>query len=36
MQKSFMEIFNNILGSIREPLLMLDSDLKFVRANHSF
>ena len=36
MQKSFMEIFNNILGSIREPLLMLDSDLKVVRANHSF
>jgi transcriptional regulator with GAF, ATPase, and Fis domain len=36
MQKSFMEIFNNILGSIREPLLMLDSDLKVVKANHSF
>ncbi len=36
MQKSFMEIFNNILGSIREPLVVLDADLKVVKANHSF
>jgi transcriptional regulator with GAF, ATPase, and Fis domain len=31
-----MEIFNNILGSIREPLVVLDADLKVVKANHSF
>ena len=36
MQKPFVEIFNNILGSIREPLVVLDSDLKVVKANHSF
>jgi formate hydrogenlyase transcriptional activator len=36
MQKSFLEIFNNILGSIREPLVVLDADLKIVKANHSF
>jgi len=29
-------IFNNILGSVREPLLVLDSDLKVVKANNSF
>jgi transcriptional regulator with GAF, ATPase, and Fis domain len=33
---SFMEIFDNILGSVREPLVVLDSDLKVVKANHSF
>ncbi|MBN1849329.1 MAG: sigma 54-interacting transcriptional regulator [Deltaproteobacteria bacterium] len=32
----FMDIFNNILGSIREPLVVLASDLKVVRANRSF
>jgi PAS domain S-box-containing protein len=30
------EIFNSILGSVREPLVVLDSDLKVVKANHSF
>ena len=34
--KSFIEIFDNILGSVRESLVVLDSDLKVVRANHSF
>ena len=34
--KAFIEIFDNILGSIREPLVLLDSDLKVVKANHSF
>lgn len=33
---NFIEIFNNILGSIREPLVVLDSDLKVVKANQSF
>ena len=31
-----MEIFNGILGSVREPLVLLDSTLKIVKANHSF
>jgi PAS domain-containing protein len=36
MLKSFLEIHNNILGSIREPLILLDADLKVVTANPSF
>jgi transcriptional regulator with GAF, ATPase, and Fis domain len=31
-----IEVFDNIMGSIREPLVVLDSDLKVVKANHSF
>ncbi|MBW1803369.1 MAG: PAS domain-containing protein, partial [Deltaproteobacteria bacterium] len=34
--QAFIEIFENILGSVREPLVVLDSDLKVVKANHSF
>ena len=30
-----IEVFDNFLGSIREPLVVLDSDLKVVRANGS-
>jgi formate hydrogenlyase transcriptional activator len=36
MQQMVIEIFNNILGSIREPLVVLGSDLKVVKANDSF
>jgi formate hydrogenlyase transcriptional activator len=36
MQKPLLEIFNNILGSIREPLVVLDADLKVVKANFAF
>lgn len=36
MPESFLEIFKRLLGSIREPLIVLDSDLKVVTANHSF
>ena len=36
MPQLFLEIFDNILGSVREPLLVLDSDLRVVRANDSF
>jgi len=36
MTQIVMEIFNSILGSVREPLLVLDSDLKVVKANNSF
>ena len=34
--QTYIEVFDNILGSIREPLVLLDSDLKVVKANHSF
>jgi len=34
--QAFMEIFDNVLGAAHEPLVMLDSDLKVVKANHSF
>ena len=36
MFQNVMDIFNDILGSVREPLVVLDSDLKVVKANHSF
>jgi PAS domain S-box-containing protein len=36
MVKSFLEIHNSILGSIREPLILLDSGLKVVTANPAF
>jgi transcriptional regulator with GAF, ATPase, and Fis domain len=36
MQKVFMQIFDTILGSIREPLVVLDSDLKVIKANLAF
>ena len=32
----FVDVFDNIMGSIREPLVVLDSDLKIVKANRSF
>ncbi len=34
--QTFIELFDNILSSVREPLLVLDSDLKVVKANPSF
>jgi len=34
--QAFIEIFDNVLGSVREPLVVLDSDLKIAKANHSF
>ncbi len=30
------EVFDNIMGSVREPLVVLDSDLQVVKANHVF
>ncbi|MBI5551766.1 MAG: sigma 54-interacting transcriptional regulator [Desulfobacterales bacterium] len=36
MQPIVSENFNNILGSVREPLMVLDSDLNVVKANPSF
>ncbi len=32
----FIDIFDNILGSVREPLVVLDANLSIVRANESF
>lgn len=32
----FLDIFDNILSSVREPLLVLDPDLKVIKANDSF
>ena len=34
--QTYIEVFDNFLGSIREPLVLLDSDLRVVKANHSF
>jgi len=34
--QAFIDIFDNILGSVRGPLVVLDSDLKVLKANHSF
>jgi len=36
MLQAFLKIFEDILGSVREPLLVLDSDLKVVKANNFF
>jgi transcriptional regulator with GAF, ATPase, and Fis domain len=36
MQKDFLNIFKNILDSVREPLIVLAPDLKVVAANASF
>jgi len=33
---AIMEIFEDILDSVREPLVVLDSDLKVLQANRSF
>jgi len=34
--QAFIELFDNVLGSVREPLLVLDPDLKVLKANRSF
>jgi formate hydrogenlyase transcriptional activator len=36
MKKTFLDIFDSILGSIREPLVVLNPDLKVIKANPSF
>ncbi len=36
MQEASMEILNKILGSVREPILVLDFELKVVKADRSF
>ena len=34
--QTFIEIFDNLLGSVREPLMLLDSKLNVVKANQTF
>lgn len=34
--QTFIQVFDNIQGLFREPLVILDSDLKIVKANRSF
>ena len=36
MKNVFLDVFTSILGSVREPLVVLDSDFKVIKANHSF
>jgi len=36
MKEAFLKLFDHILDSIREPLVVLDSDLIVVKANHAF
>ena len=34
--KTAIKVFDSFLGSIREPLVLLDFELKVIKANHSF
>ena len=34
--QTFIDFFDHVLGSVRGPLVLLDGDLKVVKANHSF
>lgn len=36
MRKNFLLFFDEILGAVREPLLLLDDELRVVRANRAF
>ena len=36
MENAFLEIFDDILGSVREPLVVLDVDFRVVKANQAF
>ncbi|MGD9974670.1 MAG: sigma-54 interaction domain-containing protein [Desulfatirhabdiaceae bacterium] len=36
MQKKILDIIINVLSSVREPLVILDPDLKIIKANHAF
>jgi PAS domain S-box-containing protein len=35
-EESFTQVFDDIIESLREPVVILDSNLKVVKANHSF
>ena len=36
MEKAFLQIFEDILGSVREPLVVLNIDLSVIKANQAF
>lgn len=36
MEKTFLKFFDDVLGAVREPLVVLDADLKVVKANQAF
>ncbi|MBM9511912.1 sigma-54 interaction domain-containing protein [Desulfogranum marinum] len=36
MKNAFLEIFDNILGAVREPLVVLNADFRVVKANQAF
>jgi chemotaxis protein methyltransferase CheR len=36
MEKAFLQIFDDILGSVREPLVVLNADLRVIKANQAF
>ena len=36
MDKAFLEIFDDILGSVREPLVVLNVDFRVIKANLAF
>ena len=36
MEKAFLEIFDDILGSVREPLVVLNVDFRVIKANQAF
>ena len=36
MEKFFLKYFDDVFGSLREPLVLLDNDFKVVKANRAF
>jgi PAS domain-containing protein len=36
MEKIFLKYFDDVFGSLREPLVLLDNDFKVVKANGAF
>jgi PAS domain S-box-containing protein len=36
LEKAFLQIYEDILGSVREPLVILDVDFKVIMANQAF
>ena len=36
MEKAFLQIFEDILGSVREPLVVLSIDFRVIKANQAF
>lgn len=36
MEKSFLKFFDEVLGAVREPFVVLDADLRVIKANLAF